>query len=145
LVSDPGGAFQVKLGGVNPTDSDLLSVAGILNFVTSGFATKPKLAVVSLGNLPTTTTAYTIATVSGGGNDILVDGVAATDSSLNAAIAIDPTGFAAGDVFSLSRSGNSLILTFTPVPEPMVVAVFAAGLAVYIRWRRPFAAPRPGA
>jgi hypothetical protein len=48
--------------------------------------------------------------------------------------------YAAGD-FSLSRSGNNLVLSFTPVPVPepaCVTATFAAGLggAAWLRRRR---------
>ena len=41
-----------------------------------------------------------------------------------------------GDMFALQRSGNNLVLTYTPVPEPAaVLTVCAAGLGL-AAWRR---------
>lgn len=52
---------------------------------------------------------------------------------------IDSTGFlnANGGVFSLGLSGHTLVLNFTPVPEPSTYALLLAGLAVtYVAFRR---------
>ena len=35
---------------------------------------------------------------------------------------------AAGDKFSLSRTGDTVVLTFTPVPEPALTVGFVAGV-----------------
>ena len=45
------------------------------------------------------------------------------------AVTIVPSGFtlATGDTFLLSRSGDAVLLTFQPVPEPATVMGIAAG------------------
>jgi hypothetical protein len=74
---------------------------------------------------------YTIATTTDG---VLVQGSGANPFT---GVNLDTSGFSSPGSFSLSRSGANLILTFTPVPEPVAAkAVFAAGAAVYARRRR---------
>ncbi len=56
------------------------------------------------------------------------------------AVVFDTSGFGVtlntGDTFTLARSGNNLVLSFAPVPEPVaVLAVGAAGLGA-ITWLR---------
>jgi hypothetical protein len=50
-----------------------------------------------------------------------------------AAVTLDTSGFAAsldGGVFSLSTSGGSLLVNFTPVPEPSTWALIIGGLGL---------------
>jgi hypothetical protein len=60
-----------------------------------------------------------------------------------AATSLNAAGFASslnGGVFSLSASGNNLLLNFTPVPEPSTWVLLLAGLGIVgirklRRWR----------
>ena len=71
---------------------------------------------------------YTIATTPG-----VVQVGGSTAGSLST---VAVTGnYASPANFSLSCSGNNLVLSFTPVPEPMAtLAVFAVGLARSAPW-----------
>lgn len=100
---------------------------------------------------------YTLALLSDGANllrngttvgDGFVYGtfIQGTGNGGSDTVIIDVSGLGfsltAGDTFTLSRSGNNLVLAFSPVPEPVtVLAVAVAGLGAF-SWlrRRPRAA-----
>ena len=124
-----GAIFHVELAGVTDTaaNRDQLGVTNVLDFANGATIFVSKVGNPAFG---TTTRTYTIATtgslvrVNGGGGNPLSGIVIASD-------------FAGPEHFSLSRSGNDLLLAFNPVPEPaFVTAVFAAGLAGIAGWRR---------
>lgn len=125
-----GTIFHIELGGLTDTaaNRDQLAVAAALNF-TSGAT-----ILISEFGAPAfavgTTYTYTIATTGGA---VQVDGSGA--NSLGGIVLT--SDFASPSEFSLTRSGNNLVLNFTPVPEPAwAVAVLAAGLAAAVRRRR---------
>jgi autotransporter-associated beta strand protein len=83
---------------------------------------------------------YTIVSMpTGSGANVLLDGVATTDGQVlgtfvqgtgaSGAVTITPSGFSltTGDSFTLTRSGDAVILSFSPVPEPATVLGLAAG------------------
>jgi hypothetical protein len=123
-----GGIYRVDLNSFTTgthtpgTDNDFLSIAGALT-LANGFAVNVNKLIG--GPTPTdhTTRTYTIATASGG--------------VTLGTYTINPTGFAAGDQFALSVSGNNLVLSYTPVPEPMAtLGIFAVGLGTIYGLRR---------
>jgi fibronectin-binding autotransporter adhesin len=136
----PGSTLSIHIAGLTDSDADrsqLHSAAGALTF--SGTSTDPFVISVirdpSFQNLTTAT--YTIADFGSIGstgldapNSIRVIQTGASDFATNGNfIRLQMSGFSAGDSFSLSRSGNTLQLSFTPVPEPIfVTCIFAAGL-----------------
>jgi autotransporter-associated beta strand protein len=91
---------------------------------------------------------YNLATFTNG-DSLLLNGLSTIDgqplgslvvgSAPIGVIEIDPTlitGLTAGDRFDLRRSGNNLVLTFSPVPEPttlLAVCGLAVGGAVAVR------------
>jgi autotransporter-associated beta strand protein len=120
-----GSFFDVDIGSFTTlVDTDLLNVVGALTTnasstirVHNNAGTEPHDFV---------TRKYTIAHTT-------------TGVKLNTSMLISTSGFAAGDRFSLSTAngGKDLILSFTPVPEPVsVVAIFAAGLGLFHVARR---------
>ena len=108
------------------------------------FASGFTLSLLKLGS-PAGTMNYTIATTTGTLDTsalTLPAGftvVSGTNnySNGNVNFLIDSSQYVGGETFSLSRSGNMLLLSFTPVPEPgAALAVFLAGLGSVAAWRR---------
>ena len=114
LTVASGGTYAVDIGSFSDvTNVDLLNVTGAAAMNSGSILALNNLA----GTEPTDgmTRQYIIAS---GGSPASASGVT-----------IVPTGFAAGDTFSLQAVGNNLVLSFTPVPEPVAtLAIFAAGL-----------------
>jgi autotransporter-associated beta strand protein len=135
---DVGGTYAVDVGSFSDVSTrDLLSLAGPLTLAPGSVVSVTNLA----GTTPTDQTArnYTIATASSingastGTEDL---GQYTVGGGNTGPVQISASGFAAGDRFSLQRQGTSLVLTYTPVPEPVaVLAVFAAAVAAW-HWRR---------
>jgi fibronectin-binding autotransporter adhesin len=119
-----GGALEIEIAGNGDTaaDRDQLVVTGALNLLSTGAVIRVKQAAGTFD--PAVTHSYTIATTTAG---VLVDG-SATGSL--AGVQLDTSGFASPGTFALSRDpgGNLLVLTYTPVPEPAALAVFAVGI-----------------
>lgn len=92
---------------------------------------------------------YTLFTMPiGSGGNVLLDAAATTDGQVlgsfvqgtgaSGAVTIIPSGFslAAGDTFTLSRSGEAVVLNFQPVPEPGMVLGLCAGVLGAGAWIR---------
>ncbi|MDB6092687.1 MAG: protein containing Outer rane autotransporter barrel domain [Verrucomicrobia bacterium] len=143
LTLAPGGVldFQVQVAaGPAGTGYDLISVSGAVLDITATSGSQFTINVFSLngsgvaGNVADFSAsnpyAWTIATSSSG-----ITNFAANDFS------IVTTGFTnsfgSGNFF-LSQVGNTLVLNFTPVPEPSTLALSALGLGCLAlhRWRR---------
>jgi hypothetical protein len=136
--------FRVDLGASGASDLlDLNDNASL--FLTSG------MTIDVAGFRDSQTRDYIIGTVSGTGDIQLNFSTAPTmlgelvvGGANTGPVLLSAPGFAAGDRFTLTRSGGNLVLTYTPVPEPVaVLAVFMAGVGVagYVR-RRAGAAPQ---
>lgn len=126
------GVYNVEFGGLtdDATTRDRLVSTGVINFVT-GSIVQVQLVGADPGYQTFTTYSYTIAT---GASPIQVDGSSGNPLS---GITLNASGYAGPANFSLARSGNNLVLNFTPVPEPAsAVAVLLAGLAGAAAWRR---------
>ncbi len=137
LTLNDGGTLEIEIRsttGTPGTDWDFVNVTGTLNL--SGLSTGGytlKAISLSLADAPgqpvsglTGPTSWTIATASTG-----ITGFQAAD------FVFDTSQFYGGGVFSLSQSGNSLLLNFVPVPEPSTYALMLAGLALGgLHWRR---------
>jgi fibronectin-binding autotransporter adhesin len=119
---------------------------------TLDLKTNSKLALTGLGGFSNTSAgSYTLATLTD--NTLLLDGAATTNGQVfgtyiegtgaTGPVVLDMSSFTAtlavGDTLQLSRSGNNLVLNFTPVPEPAtVLGLGALGLGLIggvRRWR----------
>jgi autotransporter-associated beta strand protein len=144
-----GSTLGIRIGGDANADTDRsqLSTAGTLTFPNAGSGTwtvdVSKTAAYNPAGPATRT--YTIAQAGVGGIpstglDTAVSLIATGlpgQTATNGTTTLRVTGFAAGSVFTLQKQGgNSLVLTFSPVPEPVgVLAVFGVGLG-FAAWRR---------
>lgn len=131
LTLNDGGTLAIEVQGATGTpgtDWDFLNITGTLNLtpLTTGNYTLQAIslnlagspgAVSGLGS----SGSWIIATASGG-----ITGFDANDFTIDASQFVN-VGF-----LSLTQSGNSLVLNFSPVPEPSTYALFALGLAVII-------------
>ena len=144
-----GGTLTANVAA-NGTASQLDLGANTLDFKTGATLRLTGLA----GFTNTANASYTLALLTDGAN-LKVDGTTVGDGNplgtyvhgtgATGAVVIDTSGFtlATGDNFTLARSGNNLVLTFSPVPEPaLVLTVGAAGLAAagWLRRRKTRAA-----
>jgi autotransporter-associated beta strand protein len=130
-----GGILAANIAA-SGTSSNLNVAGNTLNIATG--------SILNLTGLTGFTNAsngtYTLATLTG--NTLQLDGAATTDgqqfgtfiqgTGASGAVTIDMSNFgqtlANGDKLTLSRTGNSLILTFVAVPEP--ATIFGASLAL---------------
>lgn len=155
LLSD--GRLAVEMGaGVTASRLNVAATGSVLNLnsgavidpngtlgggsrVIANLATGSGELVVNGNAIETDTEigAYTFATGNSGLQDLGTSGLKIDISGLS---------LSDGEKFTLSRTGNDLVLAFTPVPEPailgVVVAVAATGLAGWRRWRRNSTASR---
>jgi autotransporter-associated beta strand protein len=126
-----GGAYRfelMKAHGIDGVDSDLVHVPGTLAFDPAD----PILMLVSSLNMtdtpillpdfdPMQTYHWTVAEAGS------ITGFDPSRVSIDSSGFLNPTN---GGSFSLSQSGNDLILTFSPVPEPGTLALVGAVAAV---------------
>jgi autotransporter-associated beta strand protein len=156
-VFNSGGRFGVEAGA--PGNADRLVVQGPTT--TLDFRAGSVLRLTLLGGFTNAAaTSYTLASLpAGAGNNLRNNGAATIDGAIlgtyvqgvgpAGTVTIDPTGFAltAGDAFILRRSGDDVVLLFSPVPEPATVLGLAAvgwGVATLVRRRRGRAADPAG-
>lgn len=137
LTLNDGGILEIEIRaptGTPGTDWDFVNVTGTLNLsglTTGGYTLKAiSLDLLNTPGQPVSglvsPTSWTIATASTG-----ITGFEAADFTF------DLSQFYGGGFFSLSQSGNNLLLNFTPVPEPSTYALMLAGLALGgLHWRR---------
>jgi hypothetical protein len=137
-----GGTYQWEVndatgGPGGPAGWDVWNVAGTLN-VTAGATPNSQLTIEvtgqNAGNPPGTPDHYTSTQ-----SYSWVIATATTDITGfdPAKFALNTSHFSAPGNFSLARAGNTIVLSFAPVPEPVcTLAVLGAGVASAAWWRR---------
>ena len=102
-----------------------VDVSRIGTFGTLGIQNNYTIATAATLNAPAAFTSVSLTTGVGGGGSATANGMT-----------LSVSGFNSGDVFTLLRQAQTLVLQYTPVPEPAAaLAVLAAGLGV-ASWRR---------
>lgn len=136
LTLNDGGTLEIEIQaptGTPGTNWDLLDVTGTLNLtgLSTGGYTLKAISLDLSGNPGAVSglispVSWNIAV------GTTISGFQATD------FVIDSSQFNGGGNFTLSLSGNNLLLNFTPVPEPSTYALMAAGIGLtgFCRWRR---------
>jgi hypothetical protein len=136
LVAGVGSAETTRMT-VNSTTASLIQVNGQVNFSTTGATVAPTLDIENATVNPITpNTSYTrtIMTATGG---FFNNGTALTGAIPAANYTLTSSDFASFTGVSLQVSGNNLVLTFTPVPEPKLAIGFSLfGLAMIRPTRR---------
>jgi autotransporter-associated beta strand protein len=143
------GKLALRLGSGGTSDALALDTSGsVLNFVTGSV-----LALTPLSGSTPGYGTYTLVTLPAGtGNNIQRNGAATSDGDLlgqyvqgagsTGTVIVQPSGFTLqpGDTFTFQRSGDNLVVNFSPaavVPEPATVGLAAAaGLGLLLRRRR---------
>ncbi len=147
LAVDFGGGTTVDPGtGSTPTSKLALTTtgtAGDLNFVTNGGTTPVVIRLLDDALLtPGSPFQATLATVPDGLTNFKLDGNGVTGYALGTDFVLSSAAFPSFDVVSLVVSGNDLVLTATPAPEPAtVLGLAAAGLGLGGFVRRRFQGP----
>ena len=147
VLLNSGGTFQAAIGA-SGTNSQIALGANTLEFTTNS-----KLKLISNGGFTSTpfgpSQTYILATLSNGAN-LKLDGATVADGGLvgsyrhgtgnSGAVNFDVSGLTLNndDIFLVNRNGNNLVLSFTPVPEPVSILTGIAlggGLLGYARRR----------
>lgn len=142
-------SFRVELGPTASPTADLLNLTSATS--TLNFNTNTILKLLPAGFDAANDATYVLATLVDGDN-IQVDNVGVSNLTVlgtrtvggpaSGPVNIDVSslsGLSTGDLFTLSRWGNNVVLTYTVVPEPTSVMLLAgAGLGVwsFVRRRR---------
>jgi autotransporter-associated beta strand protein len=148
LTMQSGGRFQTDIAAGGTSDSLVVGASSFFNFATGSVLDLRGIA----GFNPAAVATYNLATSTAAGRYQL-NGTAQADGTVfgsyiqgtgaSGAVVLDVSnlGFTLvdGDSLVFRVSGNNLVLEFTPVPEPTVVGLLAAGLlgAVRLARRRP--------
>jgi autotransporter-associated beta strand protein/T5SS/PEP-CTERM-associated repeat protein len=124
----------------SPSANSLVAVNGIVNFNSPGTsAAKFVINVRSLGLTPNTPVTGTIVTATGGfqsdGTGPIPSGTAFTQGTDFVLTSPDFASFTNVSL-TVAGGGQSLVLQFTPVPEPVTLLGVAAGGAFLFRLRR---------
>lgn len=139
-----GASLRVDLaqatGSLGNVPASTLAVgSNTFNLANLTGGNKINIVLLNDGNLTTISNPFTLTLVTGTANSFLRNGSAATGA--NAYLASDFNLISGSGTWvygntSLVVSGNNLVLTFQPVPEPAaVLAIAAAGLAA-VGWLR---------
>jgi autotransporter-associated beta strand protein len=127
LIPNDGLVTQIEINGAANTPGttvDQVFVTGTLN-LSSLSANGYKLQIISLDIL---NTPGAVAGLSAPASWTIFS--SGTLTGFNAGLFdVDQSGFVNTGVFSLTQSGNDILLNFTPVPEPSTYALLALGLA----------------
>jgi autotransporter-associated beta strand protein len=143
-----GGDFNWQIldaTGAAGTGSDTMVITGSLDLTSltaGGFninlwslaSTGPDVSGDALNFSSTTNYSWTLASTTTG-----ITGFDATDFTLNVGANNGTSGFSNaldGGAFTISQSGNSLLLNYTAVPEPSVAVLGGMGLLALLRRRR---------
>ena len=143
-----GGDFNWQIldaTGAAGTGSDTMVITGSLDLsslTAGGFninlwslaSTGPDVSGDALNFSSTTNYSWTLASTTTG-----ITGFDATDFTLNVGANNGTSGFnnaLDGGAFTISQSGNSLLLNYTAVPEPSVAVLGGMGLLALLRRRR---------
>ena len=135
VVLNNGGKLAIGAAGLGTNTS--IAVTGSLT--TFDFKTGSTLDLSLLGGFGSAGNYTIISMPSVAGANVLLDAVATTDGQVlgtfvqgtgaSGAVTINPSGFSltSGDTFTLIRTGDAVVLQFSPVPEPATVLGLAAG------------------
>jgi autotransporter-associated beta strand protein len=142
LTAAAGGGGATLVVDGTPTANSLIAVTGVANtFNLAGLGGDNALNFLleTSGLTPNTPYTWTVATTANP-NGVLVNGVAATGQTINPSL-YNVTAIGAGGLSGLSLAANpsSLVLSFTPVPEPscvMLGCAMAAAAVAAVRRRR---------
>ena len=133
-ILDSGSKLAISAAAVGTSTS--VTVTGAATF---DFKTGSVLDLSLIGGFGTGGTYTLVSMPTGNGGNIQLDGIGVADgfvlgtfvqgTGASGAVTITPTGFSftTGDTLTLSRSGDAVILNFSPVPEPATVLGIAAG------------------
>lgn len=138
-----GGALAVDLNNTNTsgTTASRLVIAGSGNALNFDTATTSGPVVIALLNdvYLTNGTPYSYTIVNGVANGYQLNGTGVTAYTYGSGgdFVLSSANFTAFNNVTLAVSGNDLVLTFTPVPEPgAVLGIAAAGLGLVALGRR---------
>jgi hypothetical protein len=130
--------YFVRLFGTGYTDAntaDISKVAVTGSSTVNNSTIRLDLSALTLGQVQTLRSATQMG---GGFRDYNVLTTSSMNGGFTSPLVIDNLGnFASGEWTLQTASGPSVVLRFTPVPEPATAgAVFAAGLLLSAGWRR---------
>lgn len=130
LTFDSGGTYYWRLQDASEggTTFSAITVVGTLAIAATGSPFNFSLATFDSGGASASASNFN-ATNTAHWTVLTATTITGFDS---ANFSIDATNFlnAPNGLFSLSQSGNSLVLNFTPVPEPSTWALLITGLAI---------------
>lgn len=135
-----GSAERTQLT-ISPTGGSTVNVSGTVNFTTVAGSAPFVIDIQNAGAAPNQQYTRTVVTATGGfqlnGLGPLPVGTAFTQGTDFVLTSSDFASFT-GTTSLVVGAGNTLVLTFTPVPEPATVLGLAAAAGLLVRFRRRF-------
>lgn len=128
MIADAAGGAILRVEG-NAANNSKIAVSGAFNsFNLASLSGANKITIDVIGPTLVPGTSYIWELVqTANPNGLLIDGVAGTGGTISPAhYLLTSQDFAAFTNVSLVANGNSLVLTFTPVPEPAFLLSAAA-------------------